>query len=80
MLAANPFRTAPYRCVTSAQIDKYVDDLNANGGKVTHRYGAVLNGFAANIPKNFLNNLQGDSLIKYVEPNGQVSIQPIPQS
>lgn len=53
------------------------------GGKVTHRYGAVLNvrrnepyslgqiltpyqGFAANIPKNFLNNLQGDSLIKYV--------------
>jgi len=61
--------------VRKEQVDKYVDDLHSNGGAVTHRYTAVLNGFAANIPETFLKNLQGDDLIKYIEPNGQVTTQ-----
>ncbi|KAF9652986.1 hypothetical protein BDM02DRAFT_3183313 [Thelephora ganbajun] len=51
--------------VTPEQIKEYVEKLNSNGGLVTHEW-SILKGFAANIPDNFLNNLQGDSLIKYI--------------
>jgi len=61
--------------VTQDQVQKYADSLHSNGGTVTHRYGAVLNGFAANIPESFFKSLQGDDLIKYIEPNGVVTTQ-----
>ncbi|KAG9123754.1 hypothetical protein FRC07_014060 [Ceratobasidium sp. 392] len=48
-----------------SEIDKAVTDLEAAGGKVTHRYdGGVLNGFAAEIPDSHFQSLQAASLTK----------------
>ena len=52
-------------------------DLERNGGKVTHEYGTVLNGFAAEIPDSYitsLQSLQGD-VIDYIEPDSTVTTQ-----
>jgi len=59
---------------TPEQIKKYTQEINENGGKVTQEYG-ILKGFAAHIPESFLCNLQGDDLIKYIEPDGVVTTQ-----
>jgi len=60
--------------VSKEQIKEYAEKVKHSGGKVTHELD-LINGFAADIPQNFLNNLQSDSLIKYVEPNGEVTTQ-----
>jgi len=60
--------------VTQEQIKEYINEVNENGGKVTHEYEA-LNGFAANLPESFLHNFKSNDLIKYVEPNGVVTTQ-----
>ncbi|KAF9367429.1 hypothetical protein CPC16_006507, partial [Podila verticillata] len=39
---------------TPAQIDNAIKDIEAQGGKIIHRYGAALNGFAAEIPDDSL--------------------------
>ncbi|PFH47546.1 hypothetical protein AMATHDRAFT_67561 [Amanita thiersii Skay4041] len=61
--------------VTKEQVEEYAQKVNDNGGDVTHRYDNVLNGFAATLPDNFMQNLQGDDLIDYIEPDGFVTIQ-----
>jgi predicted enzyme related to lactoylglutathione lyase len=62
----------------SASVDdikRYMDRVNAEGGSVTNVYDTVLKGFAATIPDSFLQNLQGDDLIDYIEPDGVVTTQ-----
>ncbi|KIL59126.1 hypothetical protein M378DRAFT_169783 [Amanita muscaria Koide BX008] len=59
---------------TKDQIEEYVNNVHANGGKVTHRYD-IINGFAAHLPDNFMSNLQGDDLIESIEPDGIVTTQ-----
>jgi len=76
-MASNPSFIVVFKDgVTKDQINKYVNEVNNNGGKVTHRYES-LNGFAANIPESFLTSFRADAdgLIKYVEPNGVVTTQ-----
>jgi len=60
--------------VTPQQIKEYINEVNENGGEVTHEYEA-LNGFAANLPESFLHNFKSNELIKYVEPNSVVTTQ-----
>ncbi|KAG8701551.1 hypothetical protein FRC09_005293 [Ceratobasidium sp. 395] len=64
-----------------SEVDKAIADLEAAGGKVTHRYdGGVLNGFAAEIPDVHMQSLQQSSLqpgsqIEAIEPDGVATIQ-----
>jgi len=60
---------------TDEQIRERIDNVKANGGAVTHEYGAVLKGFTANIPESYFGNLQSDDIIKYIEPNSVVTTQ-----
>ncbi|KAG6878477.1 hypothetical protein C0992_008102 [Termitomyces sp. T32_za158] len=52
--------------VTKEQVDKYAEEVDSNGGKVTNRYDSVLNGFAAHLPNTYFQNLQGDDAIDYI--------------
>ncbi|OSX66390.1 hypothetical protein POSPLADRAFT_1053041 [Postia placenta MAD-698-R-SB12] len=63
--------------VTEAQINDYVNDVNANGGQVGQRFDPVLNGFSATIPDVYLTKLQSlqDDVISYIEPDGVVKTQ-----
>ncbi|KAG5342957.1 hypothetical protein J132_05631 [Termitomyces sp. J132] len=54
--------------VTKEQIDKYADEVNNNGGKVTNVYESVLNGFAAHLPDSYFQSLQADDVIDYIGP------------
>ncbi|EEB93134.1 hypothetical protein MPER_08254 [Moniliophthora perniciosa FA553] len=63
--------------VSKEQIQKYVSEVNSNGGKVHHEYGSTLNGFSATIPDQFLQSLQslqGD-VIEHIEPDSTVTTQ-----
>ncbi|KAF8637049.1 hypothetical protein AX16_010904 [Volvariella volvacea WC 439] len=61
---------------TEAQIQEYVNRVNNSGGAVSHTYDVPgLKGFAATIPDSFLENLQSDSVIDYVEPDQIVTTQ-----
>ncbi|GJE94489.1 hypothetical protein PsYK624_106590 [Phanerochaete sordida] len=67
------------KTATPDQINKYADDVNANGGQVKDRWdtGSLLKGFSATIPDQFLTQLQslaGD-VIDYIEPDSTVTIQ-----
>ncbi|GLB37106.1 putative proteinase A inhibitor 1 [Lyophyllum shimeji] len=58
---------------TQDQIDEYANKVNTSGGSVTNRYDNVLKGFAAAIPDTFLQSLQGEDIIDYIEPDGVVT-------
>ncbi|KAK7692622.1 hypothetical protein QCA50_004255 [Cerrena zonata] len=64
---------------SQAQIDKYAQDVESNGGNVGHKYDSALRGFSAAIPDAFLQTLQAqglaDGIIDYIEPDGTVTIQ-----
>lgn len=60
---------------TKEQIDNYANEVNNNGGKVTHRYDAILEGFSAIIPDHFLSSLQALDIIDYIEPDGIATTQ-----
>jgi hypothetical protein len=60
---------------TDQQIQNYVNSITLEGGQVGHRYDSVLKGFSATIPDSLLSNLQGDSIIDYIEPDGVVTTQ-----
>ncbi|KAG0088005.1 hypothetical protein BGZ93_006710 [Podila epicladia] len=59
--------------VSPHQIDVAIKDIEAQGGKITHRYGSALNGFAAKIPNHSLQALTVDVNVDYVEPDGEVT-------
>lgn len=63
--------------VTQDEITKYVDQVNTNGGEVTHRYDSVLNGFAATLTPESLQSFQSltGGVIAYIEPDGIVTTQ-----
>ncbi|KAG8902878.1 hypothetical protein FRB99_004006 [Tulasnella sp. 403] len=65
---------------THQQIDEYCDRVNNTGGQVKHRYKDILKGFSAKMELHHLQSLQGDDIIAYVEPDQEVSIQPISPS
>ncbi|KAL7281800.1 hypothetical protein ACG7TL_005123 [Trametes sanguinea] len=54
--------------VPQSEIDKYANEVNANGGSVAQRYDSVLKGFSATIPEAYLQRLQSfqDSIIDYI--------------
>ncbi|CDO75682.1 hypothetical protein BN946_scf184941.g35 [Trametes cinnabarina] len=54
--------------VPQSEIDKYANEVNANGGEVAQRYDNVLKGFSATIPEAYLQRLQSfqDSIIDYI--------------
>jgi hypothetical protein len=63
--------------VTPEKVKEYVQEVGQNGGKVTNEYDGILNGFAAELPDNYLQqlqSLQGD-VIDYIEPDGVVTTQ-----
>jgi len=60
---------------TQEQIDEYARTVDNTGGQVKNRYNTALKGFSATLtPENF-QNLQGDSIIDYIEPDGEVTTQ-----
>ncbi|KAI0769792.1 hypothetical protein BD413DRAFT_613804 [Trametes elegans] len=63
--------------VSQAEIDKFANDVNENGGQVKNRYDSVLRGFSAAIPESFLLRLQSfqGSVIDYIEPDSTVTTQ-----
>lgn len=48
--------------------------LEANGVKVQHVYGTVLEGFAAKLSPANLRKLRADSRVKYISPNTQIKL------
>ncbi|KAJ3536093.1 hypothetical protein NM688_g6881 [Phlebia brevispora] len=66
--------------VSQEEIDKYAEEVNANGGAVKHKYsGATLKGFSAQIPDSFLSQLQSlqGGIINYIDrarPGGSHSV------
>ncbi|KAF9302751.1 hypothetical protein BGZ74_004905, partial [Mortierella antarctica] len=56
--------------VTPDQIDVAIKDIEAQGGKITHRYGSALNGFAAELPDQSIQTLTVDEKVDYVEADG----------
>ncbi|KAF8070181.1 protease propeptide/inhibitor [Lyophyllum atratum] len=58
---------------TQEQINAYANNVDSNGGTVMNRYSDALKGFAAVIPEQFLQSLQGDDIIDYIEPDGVVT-------
>ncbi|KAI0780196.1 hypothetical protein C8Q74DRAFT_1367957 [Fomes fomentarius] len=66
--------------VSKADVDKYADEVAANGGEVGHRYGTVLNGFSATIPDSYLLTLQsfqGD-IVDYIGASFVPNLDPSP--
>ncbi|KAG0317821.1 hypothetical protein BG000_004412 [Podila horticola] len=55
-------------------IELAIKDIEAQGGKITHRYNAALLGFAAEIPDDSVQALTIDEKVDYVEADGPVSI------
>ncbi|KZT72196.1 hypothetical protein DAEQUDRAFT_763305 [Daedalea quercina L-15889] len=60
---------------TQEQVDRYAQDVSANGGHIEQRFGSLLNGFSATIPESYLTQLQGENLIDYIEPDQIVTTQ-----
>ncbi|THG98070.1 hypothetical protein EW026_g4055 [Hermanssonia centrifuga] len=66
------------KSASQEEVQKYADEVNANGGSVTNVYDSVLKGFSAAIPDGFLSqlqSLQGNGVIDYIEPDSVVTIQ-----
>ncbi|TFK89108.1 protease propeptide/inhibitor [Polyporus arcularius HHB13444] len=63
--------------VSQGEVDKYANEVAANGGAVKQRYDTVLKGFSASIPDTYLQQLQSfqGSVIDYIEPDGVVTTQ-----
>ncbi|KAI0363334.1 hypothetical protein BV20DRAFT_150320 [Pilatotrama ljubarskyi] len=61
--------------VSPSEVEKYANEVNANGGNVEQRYDNVLKGFSATIPESFLMRLQSfqGSVIDYI---GESSLSP----
>ncbi|KIP05112.1 hypothetical protein PHLGIDRAFT_19800 [Phlebiopsis gigantea 11061_1 CR5-6] len=66
------------KTATPDLVNKYADEVDANGGLVKDRWASgAMKGFSAEIPDSFLTqlqSLQGD-IIDYIEPDGTVTIQ-----
>jgi len=60
---------------TDQQIQNYVHSIESEGGEVGHRYESIMKGFSATIPNSLLSNLQSDSIIDYIEPDGVITTQ-----
>jgi len=65
--------------VPKEQVAKYADDIVENGGIVKNRYyeDGIINGISAIIPEQYLGSFMSfrADQIKYVEPDGIVTIQ-----
>jgi len=65
---------------TQEDIDKYIDTVKSDGGQVGHKYDTVMKGFSATLSESALNKLtsfqaQEDSVIDFIEPDGEVTTQ-----
>ncbi|KAG7098523.1 hypothetical protein E1B28_000463 [Marasmius oreades] len=61
-----------------SEIDKYVNQVQDNGGEVHHKFDSTLHGFSATIPETQLQqlqSLQASGPIEYIEPDTKVTIQ-----
>ena len=56
-----------------SKIDQSIKKVEADGGKITHRYDSVLLGYAAEIPDSLLASVKGTAEIDYIEADGEVS-------
>ncbi|KAG2008544.1 hypothetical protein CC2G_013967 [Coprinopsis cinerea AmutBmut pab1-1] len=61
------------RGVTPEEVDLYMQTINNNGGKVIRRFESIINGFKAELPEEFLENLRHERTIEYIEPEGVVT-------
>ncbi|KAG0211445.1 hypothetical protein BGX28_007937 [Mortierella sp. GBA30] len=57
-----------------SEIENAVNDVQAQGGKITHRYESALLGFSAEIPDSSVQTLNVHPHVDYVEADGEVSI------
>ncbi|KAJ6593896.1 hypothetical protein B0H19DRAFT_1246631 [Mycena capillaripes] len=56
------------------------DGLSSSGGQVGHKYDTVMKGFSATLSESAFNKLtsfqaQEDSVIDFIEPDGEVTTQ-----
>jgi len=66
--------------VSDEEITSHVEEIEKSGGKLNQRYTSkILRGFSASIPEDCLksSSFTDNGKIKYIEPDGEVSIQPI---
>ncbi|KAF9190568.1 hypothetical protein BGZ51_008419 [Haplosporangium sp. Z 767] len=56
-----------------SDIDAAIKNVESQGGKIGHRYTALL-GFSAEMPDNCVQSLTVHPQVDYVEPDGEVSI------
>ncbi|KAL0956585.1 hypothetical protein HGRIS_002723 [Hohenbuehelia grisea] len=77
IMSSNKYIVVFKKDVSQEDIDKFAEQVNQDGGQVTHKYDTVLKGFAAHITDSTLQSfqsLQGD-IIDYIEPDGVVTTQ-----
>lgn len=60
------------RSATAVEQQAIVDAVKAEGGTITHRYGTLIPGFAAQMPASKAEALQDDPAIDVVEHDGEV--------
>jgi len=56
--------------VSEESVMKYMDDIVDAGGRLTQSYDSFLNGFCAAIPEPYLKQLNKNTDIDYIEPEG----------
>ncbi|KAJ3186715.1 hypothetical protein HDU85_007535 [Gaertneriomyces sp. JEL0708] len=54
-------------------IDQAAKDIEAQGGKIGHKYDTVMKGFAATLPDNLLTTFKAHDKVDYIEADGEVS-------
>jgi len=75
--------SAPYMVIfepgTSLDtIEKYINQVEEEGGQIKHRYSSSLLGFSAILPSSALASLESNAQggpIRYVEADGEVTVQ-----
>jgi len=67
------------KTASKGDIQKWKDEITKGSGTITHEYGTVLNGFAAEIPPEtfvlLTQNVKDDGPVQYIEPDGVVTTQ-----
>jgi len=75
-MSANDYIVVFKDSATDDQIQRYVNDLQNNGGEVTQEFG-VMKGFTARIPDSYIQSFQADfeGIIDSVEQDSVVTVQ-----
>ncbi|KAI8822579.1 protease propeptide/inhibitor [Fimicolochytrium jonesii] len=54
-------------------IDQAAKDVEAQGGKIGHRYDTTMKGFSATVPDNVITTFKAHEKVDYIEADGEVS-------